>query len=216
MHKDQKTSGGLVFMQAAHSALPKTLGDRERIAAMDAALSLALRNRFAFAKQDVEALLRMGIETSVGVFRPMADYFYLRACIYGGTYAKMWEAHQDQKPWVALTAITPDYVDRGYNPGHELLANNRVTTQMGVLLPASFDDHDARTVPVDGKQVWWVTSQDNEHITVCRYRLTDAQLATVGRARPFHHSGKPFRIRKLNRDQWAELNKAPAEVKLAA
>lgn len=214
MHKDQKTSAGLAFMLAAAAAMPKTLGDRERIAAMSDAIRLAIRNRFAFAKQDADALKRLGIETCVGVFRPL-DY-YLNACVYGGTYAKMWEAHHDQKPWVALTAVTPDYLERGYHPGHELLANNRVTVQMGVLLPESFDDHDDRTIPVEGKQVWWVTSQDYEHITVCRYRLTDVQLATIGRARPFHHTGKPFRIRKLTRDQWAELNKEPVPEQLAA
>ena len=210
MHKDQKTSAGLAFMLAAAAAMPKTLGDRERIAAMSEAMQLAVRNRFAFAKDDAEELRRLGIRTCVGIFRPL-DY-YLGACVYGGTYAKMWEAYHNQKPWIALTAIAPHHLSREY----ELLANNRVTVWMGVLLPQSFDDHDERTIPVEGKQVWWVTSQDAEHITVCRYRLTDGQLATVGRARPFQHAGKPFRIRKLTRDQWAELNKEPAPEQLAA
>jgi hypothetical protein len=210
MHKDQKTSAGLAFMQAAAAAMPKTLGDRERIAAFSDSMRLAIRNRFAFAKQDADALKRLGIETCVGVFRPL-DY-YLAACVHGGTYAKMWEAHRNQKPWVALTAIAPVQFRHEY----ELLANNRVTMQMGVLLPESFGEHDERTIPVEGKQVWWITTQDDEYITVCRYRLTDAELAYVGRARPFQKSGRPFRIRRLTRDQWAELNTAPAEEKQAA
>ena len=212
MHKDQKPSAGLVFMQAAHDALPKTLGDRERIAALSEALQLAIRNRFPFTKHDAEALLRMTITTCVGIFRPL-DY-YLGACVFGGTYAKMWEAHHNQKPWVALTAIAPDHLVRGY----ELLANNRVTTQMGVLLPPEFDVEDGyNTIPVEGKQVWWVTSQDNDHITVCRYRLTDEEMSRIGRAVPFIHQGrKPFRIRKLTRDRWAELNTESADEKQAA
>jgi len=211
MHKDQKPSAGLAFMQAAAEAMPKTLGDRERIAAMSEAMRLAVHNRFAFAKQDADELRRLGIRTCVGVFRPL-DY-YLGACVHGGTYARMWEAHHNQKPWIALTAIAPDHIRRDY----ELLPNNRVTTQMGVLLPQSFDDHDEGTLPVEGKQVWWVTSQDNDHITVCRYRVTDIDVAHVGRrALPFQHRGKPFRIRKLTREQWAELNAEPVEEKQAA
>jgi hypothetical protein len=212
MHKDQKPSAGLVFMQAAAAAMPKTLGDRERVSAFDGAMLLAIRNRFAFSKHDVEHLLRLTIRTCVGVFRPLDPGFYLQACVHGGTYAKMWEAHHKQKPWIALAAIVPEHISHGF----ELLENNRVTMRMGVLLPESFDEHDERTIPVEGKQVWWVTTQNDEHITVCRYRLTDAELAHVGRARPFRHSGRPYRIRQLTRAQWAELNQAPAEEKQAA
>lgn len=210
MQKDPKISAGLAFMLAAAAAMPKTLGDRERIAAFSEALRLAIRNRFAFAKQDADELRRLGIETCVGVFRPL-DY-YLEACVHGGTYAKMWEAHRKQKPWIALTAIAPEHISHNF----ELLANNRVTLHMGVLLPQSFDAHDEGTLSVEGQQVWWVTTQDNEFITVCRYRLPEGPLARTGRARPFQKVGRPFRIRRLNRQQWAELNAAPVEEKQAA
>lgn len=211
MHNDQSISAGLTFLQAAASAMPKTLGDRERIAAMCEAMQLAVRNRFAFAKQDAKALQRLGIETSVGVFRPL-DY-YMLACVNGGTYARMWEAHHSQRPWMARKAITPDYLRNAFS----LLDNNRVAPRMGVLLPESFDAHDPATMLVDGLQVWWVTGMSDEFIRVCRYRLTPAEMENRNRSTPFQHQNRsPFRIRTLMRDEWDELNAAPTEEKQAA
>ncbi|KVP16883.1 hypothetical protein [Burkholderia ubonensis] len=212
MNKEQKISAGLAFMQAAAAAMPKTLGDRERIAAFSGAMTLAVRNRFAFAKDDAKELLRMGIETCVGVFRPL-DY-YLGACVHGGTYARMWEAHHGQKPWVARKAIAPRYAFDHYRT--TILDDNRVATGMGVLLPQSFDAPDSFTLPVQGLQVWWVTSQTDEIITVCRYRLNPSELEKRHADTPFQRTGHPFRIRKLTREQWKELNAEPVEEQQAA
>jgi hypothetical protein len=213
MNKEKTISAGLAFMQAAAAAMPKTLGDRERIAAMSEAMRLAVRNRFAFAKQDVDALRRLGIETCVGVFRPL-DY-YQEACSAGGTYAKMWEAHHGQKPWLALKAIVPRYLQRDYGRT-EIQENNRVAIGLGVLMPQSFDEPDKFTLPFQGLQVWWVTSMTDETITVCRYRVTPKELEDRHYETPFLRTGHPFRIRKLSRDQWKELNAAPVEDKQAA
>lgn len=211
MNKDQNISAGLAFMQAAAAAMPKTLGDRERISGMSDAMQLAVRNRFAFAKQDAEALQRLSIHTCVGIFRPL-DY-YQQACIHGGTYARMWEAHHNQKPWVARRGITASQVFRGFS----ILANNRVAVGMGVLMPESMDTPDDATLLVEGMQVWWVTSMTDELIRVCRYRLTPEEMADRHRDTPFKHHGRsPFRIRTLMREEWDELNAEPVEEKQAA
>jgi hypothetical protein len=211
MENDKAISTGLAFMQAAAAAMPKSLGDRDRISAMCEAMQLAVRNRFAFAKQDAEALKRLAIITSVGKFRPL-DYYGM-ACIYGGTYARMWEAHHGQQPWVARKAITPEHVRDGLS----ILDNNRVAVGMGVLLPQSMDIHDPATLPVDGMQVWWVTGMSDDFVRVCRYRLTPSELANRNRSMPFQHQNRaPFRIRTLMREEWDELNTAPPEEKQAA
>ncbi|KVP65640.1 hypothetical protein WJ96_04535 [Burkholderia ubonensis] len=213
MNKEQKISAGLAFMQAAAAAMPKSLGDRERIAAFSEAMKLAIRNRFAFAKEDAKELLRMGIQTCVGVFRPL-DY-YQEACVAGGTYPKMWEAHHGQKPWIARKAIVPRYLQRDYGRT-SIQDGNRVATGLGVLMPQSFDDADKFTLPVEGLQVWWVTSMTDELITVCRYRLSPSELEKRHYDTPFQRTGHPFRIRKLTREQWKELNAEPVEDKQAA
>lgn len=200
-------SPGLMFMQAANTALPKSLGDRDSVAALSEAMSLAVRNRFVFALNDADELRRLGIETCVGVFRPLDEHYYRLACMFGGTYAKMWEKHHKQKPWVAHTAVLP--VHRYYDTQHKLgrtLPANRVTTWMGVLMPDSFSPEDSETEAqfgtYNGMQVWWCTSLSNTEITLCRYRLPQNAEKHYGDA-PFIREGKPGRIRKLSRDDWA-------------
>ncbi|WP_434716039.1 hypothetical protein [Paraburkholderia sp. A3RO-2L] len=215
MKKEQGISAGLNYMQAVVSAMPKTMGDRERIAAIGEAMLFAIRNRFGFDRTDAEALNRLNQRTCVGVFRAM-DY-YTAACAAGGTYARMWEAAHGRKPWMALKVIVPRW-RQGYHPHTTILDDNRVAEGLGVLLPPSFEESDDALLH-KGYQVWWVTSQDDDFITVCRYRAGDeADLNFNQHAfeREFRREGAPVRRRKLTRDQWKELNSSPVEEKLAA
>lgn len=200
-------SPGLMFMQTASSAIPKSLGDRDSIAAMSDAMSLAVRNKFVFAVDDAAELRRLGIETCVGVFRPLDEHYYRLACMFGGTYAKMWEKHHKQKPWVAHTAVLP--LRYCYDAQHRLgrtLPANRITTFMGVLMPDSFAPEDAVTEAqfgtYNGMQIWWCTSVSNTEIILCRYRLPENAEKHYGDA-PFVREGRPARLRTLSRDDWA-------------
>jgi len=214
MNKELKISAGLAYMRATVAAFPRSSGDRERIAAIGEAMLFAIRNRFAFDKTDAEALNRLNQRTSVGVFRAMDYYSY--ACAAGSTYARMWETATEQKPWVALKAFAPRY--RLSDHRTMILENNRVAVDLGVLLPPSFEDC-SDALMHKGYQVWWVTAQDNETITVCRYRAgdeSDIDFNPQAWEREFRRTGQPLRRRKLTREQWKELNTAPVEEKLAA
>ncbi|SAL07364.1 hypothetical protein AWB81_08042 [Caballeronia arationis] len=81
------SSAGVALGQVAVAAVLQSRGDRERIAAMDYARTLAVKNRFAFDKLDVLSLERMCIRTCVGVLRPLEDHYCLLACLSRGTYA---------------------------------------------------------------------------------------------------------------------------------
>lgn len=215
MKKEQNVSTGLSFMQAAKAAMPKSLGDRERIAAMSDAMRLAIRNRFVFDKEDAAQLVRMGIETCVGVFRPLD--FYLQACLHGGTYPKMWEAHHKQRPWMARNVVVPYWLMGGHRT--TVRERGRVTERLGVLLPQTFAPHDPHTMDVDGMQVWWVTSMTDEAVNLCQYRQQITDFPKRDNEAPFKRPGHPFRIRKLTRTQWKELfadEPVPIEEKQAA
>lgn len=208
-------SAGLAFMRAAVHAMPRSLGDRERVAAMDAAMTLAVKNRFAFDKEDAEQLENMGIHRCVGVFRALD--FYLLACRFGGTYPRMWEAHHGQKPWMADRAVFPAFIGGADIRQPVIIENNRIAVGAGALLPG-MDDPDLATY--EKNQVWWCTSMTEDSITVCRYKVTDASRKYHGLGyAPLHHEGKPTRVRKLTRTQWEDWNKQAAEqrtVSLAA
>jgi hypothetical protein len=214
MNNELKISAGLAFMQATVAAMPKTMGDRERIAAIGEAMLFAIRNRFAFDRTEAAALNRLNQRTCVGVFRALD--FYTEACAAGGTYPRMWETHTGQKPWVALKAFAPRY--RLNDHCTTILENNRVAEGLGVLLPPSFEECDDALMH-KGDQVWWVTSMDDDFITLCRYQAGDeADIDFNPRAweREFRRAGSPLRRRKLTRIQWKELNTAPSELKQAA
>jgi hypothetical protein len=201
--KVKTISAGLAFLQAAAAAIPRTLGDRARIAAMSESMHIAVKSRFAFDKDDVPALQRLGIQTCVGVFRPM-DY-YLLACAAGGTYARMWEAHRKQKPWIASKAVFPNYVLER-QAGRTTLENNRVTAFVAVLLPSTFSPEEEDLASFERSQVWWCTSHDNDSITLCRYRVTELAKERGAYHEPFSRCGSPARIRKLSREEWATWN----------
>lgn len=205
-HEAKSVSAGLAFIQAAAAAMPRTLGDRERIAAMEEAMRLAVRNRFAFDKDDAEALNRFRITTCVGKFRPMA--YYGMACYHGGTYARMWETQHQQKPWVAAVAVFAGSWTN-FAAREEVRQKQRVAESVAVLLPASFSRYEALLARTDeGHQVWWCTSMNADTITLCRYEWPAHQEGREDLVRyPFYHSGqKPARIRKLTREEWAQWN----------
>ncbi|WP_241244696.1 hypothetical protein [Burkholderia ambifaria] len=205
-HEANSVSAGLAFIQAAAAAMPRTLGDRERIAAMDEAMQIAVRNRFAFDKDEAEALNRYRISTCVGKFRPLD--FYGMACYHGGTYARMWETHHKQKPWVAAVAVFAGHWT-SFAPREEVRPKNRVATSVAVLLPASFSPYEALLARTDdGHQVWWCTSMDADTITLCRYEWPNCGEGREDLMRyPYYHSGqKPARIRKLSREEWEQWN----------
>ncbi|MEX3983653.1 hypothetical protein AB4Y45_32245 [Paraburkholderia sp. EG287A] len=202
-------SAGLAFMQAAAAAMPKSLGDREYGAAMGNVMSLAVRNRFAFDRNDAEALDKLRFEGAV-VFRPL-DY-YLGACRFGGTYARMWELHHGQKPWMADRAVFPAYIG-GYDDRQPFtVEDNRIAVRAGALLPGS-DDPDLATF--EGLQVWFCTSMTDDTITLCRYAVTDEVRKYHGRNAPLSQQGKPARIRKLSRAEWQQWNQQANELRSA-
>lgn len=206
-HEAKSVSTGLAFIQAAAAAMPRTLGDRERIAAMEEAMRLAVRNRFAFDKDDAEALNRFRISRCVGKFRPLN--YYGMACFHGGTYARMWETHHKQKPWVAAVAVFAGYLWTSSDRRAEVRPKNRVAAGVAVLMPASFAPYEALLARTDeGHQVWWCTSMDADTITLCRYEWPNHREGREDLVRyPYYHSGlKPARIRKLSREEWEQWN----------
>jgi hypothetical protein len=210
MSKEQTISVGLAFMLAAAAAAAKATDDGKRVVGLRESMEVAIRNCFAFDKEDGAELLKLGVQTRKGDFQPLN--YYREGCLAGGAYPEMWEAHHQMQPWVARKAITSTHVTHGYR----ILDDNRVAAGMGVLLPESFDTPDDATRSVQGMQVWWVNALTPELIRVCRYRLTPDELANWTVDTPFqHHSRSPFRVRTLLREEWDELNAAPLEKQAA-
>jgi hypothetical protein len=194
-------SPGLAFIKAARDAMPNTIGDRLRISGMSAAMAIAVRCRFRFDTADAEKLSGRGytIEKSGGVFRPLDKMYYSQACMSGGTYARMWEAHTGIKPWIAALAFgrEPDRLSLVYD-----LVDNRVGDGMGVLIecaPEADVDGLAGMARTRECQVWWCTSMDADEVILCRYRFQS------DRRYPFDREGSPARKLRLTRKEWAEL-----------
>lgn len=199
-------SKGLAFIKAAAAAMPKAMGDRDYVSAMAQVMSLAIDSRFQFAATDGPALNRFGHDTCVGVFRPLDSRWYVQACIAGGTYPAMWEKSHKERPWKAPFVVYNK--DPRAPIGHRLavLENNRVYVGLGVVLPMSMDEDPEAELdrfdnfPLDGwktqegrtlsGQVWWVTSAEDSHIMLCRYK-PETQF--------------PVRRKKVLREEWAAL-----------
>lgn len=209
--RTKQASAGLTFMQTAKASMPRTLGDRERIFAMCRLMAEAVRCRFQFDKDDGPELRRLGIETCVGVFRPL-DY-YAMACCAGGTYARMWEHQHKMAPWVAAKAVIrePEY---GGSTTLTVVEHSRVAENLGVLLPQTFSEPDDTLATVNGDQLWWVTAMDADSVTVCRYRIEAEQVKY--RYEHFKRNGAPAKRRKLTRDEWAQWNPKATPLKKAA
>lgn len=209
---ERAESAGMQFLRVTRDAMPSTLGDRVRIQAMCEALSLAIRCKFKFDLSDGDKLANRGwgaysITTSVGVFRPLDEHYYAEACVHGGTFARMWEAHLGRKPWMAPNVV--GCRNRGASSVEEL-GENRVAVGLGVLIPrdpASDDDSLAHT---RDRQVWWCTSVSKDEIVVCRYRFEEGRRYPFGR-----QSGAPAKRLKMDRKQWDEFVKEAVPVEAA-
>lgn len=198
---DNAISAGLAYMLAAQAAIPKTLGDRDRVSVMHSCMKIAVQNRFPFKPEDAEPLQKLNIHTCVGVFRALDQMYYRRACQVGGTYPRLWEAAANLTPWKAAVALFPQYIDMG----SEVLENNRVTTDIGVLMPQSFGAAEPDLANHMGHQVWWVTNYSDETINLCRYKPTEGYAGHLRRP-----AGAPARRRQIDRAAW---DKYQAEVK---
>lgn len=194
-------SKGLAFLIAADAAIPKTLGDRVRSSTMNDLMAIAIKTRMAFGAQEGAVIARAGLRlrTSVGVFDPLDVIWYYKACREGGTYARMWEAHNGVTPFIAATAYTRD----GRSKNANRMAPSLAVVLKGVDQDAD-DAHMARTG--EGHAIWWCTSVDLEQgsIVLCRYRHKGRGAV----ARPGEHmlqSSAPARRMQLTREQWADL-----------
>lgn len=190
------TSPGLAFMLAADNGMPSTLGDRLAIASMGEALLLALRCKMKFAKDDMPDLMRLRRQTCVGVFRPTDEQYYRAACVAGGTFAGAWEKYKQTKPWIA-----PEVLERS---NAEVMPANRVAVGLAVLISS---EEDADLASFRGKQIWWCTSMQDDEVVLCRYHCAAHDTPLVPR-------GKPARIKKLTRQEWAA--QFPQETRSAA
>jgi hypothetical protein len=185
-------SPGLQFMLTAFNAMPRSLGDRVRIAALGEALSLAIKCRMRFAKTDIEELHSLRQHTCVGVFRPFDERFYKEACVAGGTFPAVWEKASNTAPWIA-----PEVLERS---AAETMADNRVAPGLAVLISNTDDAADKEgddLATVGQKQLWWCTSISNEQLVLCRYRKNPKPYS-----RDPH--GQPAKIWKFTRDQWRD------------
>lgn len=200
----KKVSPGLAFLLATKEAMPRTIGDRIRSAAMHDALDIAIRCRFKFDKDDGQLVKQLSLRSCVGVFNVISEHAYSKACSFGGTFARMYEQATGLKPWMAKIALT---ISSRYNNGHEAVMDNRVAPGMGVLLAG--EDTDPDMPRMNGLQVWWCTSVTDNAIVLCRYRLIEGhRYATF-------HQGNPVKKMKLTRQQWESIQ-AAAETPLAA
>lgn len=199
MNDPTTVSAGLAFMRAAHAGIGKSVGDRDRSAAMNDLLDTAIRMKMQFDLGDCASLARLGIRTCVGVFDPMDMSFYRRACVSGGTYAKMWEAAHGAKPFKAVRAGEKSALQSGL----------RVAQDVAVLLAG--EDEDDLWPRVEGHQVWWVTSVNfvADTITICRYRLLPDQRF------PYNRLGRPGNRLTLSRKEWEEKMAAVKPAKAA-
>lgn len=185
---EQIASPGLQFMQVAFNSMPRSLGDRVRIAALGEALTLAVKCKMRFAKTDIEELHKLRQQTCVGVFRPFDERFYTAACVAGGTFAGLWEKANNIAPWIA-----PEVIDRNCT---DVLANNRVAPGLAVLRSAE-DEEDGALAVVGQKQLWWCTSIADDQLVLCRYPKHPNGISR-------HLHGQPAKVWKLSRDQWLE------------
>ena len=202
MKKTDAISAGLAYMLAAQAALPRTLGDRERVEALSNCMRIAVDNRFAFKVEDAKALNELNIRRCVGVFRALNPSYYHTACLKGGTYARLYEAWAEFSPWRAAVAVF-----RTMSSSAHVLEDNRVTEDVGVLMPDSFGADEPDLATHQGLQVWWVTAYTDETINLCRYKPAMGYEGHLRRP-----GGAPARRRQISRQAW---DKYQAEAKEA-
>lgn len=200
-------SPGMMYMLAVDRAMPRSIGDRARSAAMDEALGFAIRNRFGFSKSDGNTLDELSTRTTVGVFDPLGKSFYKMACTKGGTFASMWEKHHQTQPWIAALSFHEDAKD-------PVVTNReaRVAPGIGVLLTpregAAEPGLQTHLIgPERPMEAWWCSSFNADAIVLCRYR----QDPTSARQAWYDRHGSPERVQKLTRPEWDALMVTEAE-----
>lgn len=189
-------SPALTFLLAAQDAMPRTIGDRERIAGMDSSMMTALKCRFKFHKDDAEFLKQLQILTCVGKFRPLHNNFYAAACAHGSSFAKVWEVAHKISPWMGHKVLAK--ID------HQTitLRGCRVAAGFGVLIACDGENDGGNLARTATEQVWWCTSFDNDRIVLARYQFSECSR------HPFNHDGAPAKLMKLNRLEWEHLQKS--------
>lgn len=201
---DPIVSPGLQFMLAAFNGMPRSLGDRVRIAALGEALTLAIKCRMRFSKTDIDELNSLRQQTCVGVFRPFDEHFYTAACVAGGTFPALWEKATKIAPWIA-----PEVQDRNFT---EVLVDNRVAPGLVVLINPSesvVGGVGDELAVLGTKELWWCTSISDEQLVLCRYRKHPNGYSLAPH-------GQPAKIWKLTRDQWREQFSSASQGTVAA
>lgn len=194
------TSPALALLLAANNAFPSGAGDRVRVQALDDVLTGAIRCKAKFDVNDgprIEAA-RIGVQTCVGVFRPLDSRWYHDAAIIGGTYARMWEKHYGYKPFIAPEAWRGEYQEAP-------LQKQRIVPGLAILLPETEPDSDLQTFR--GSAVWWCTNLDypKDRVLLSRYR-TEPSL-TIRRPSDIRDPAKrtPARRKTVLRSEWQEI-----------
>lgn len=197
MFKKTPTASGLDFIRIAVAAMPTTVGDHMRASVLCDLMRTAIQCRFRFSKEDAVKLSSLGFRCQYGIFAPL-DYYTL-ACQAGGTYAAMWEAYNDFKPWMASQALVQVRTRGELSRIIALRENQRVAEGVCVLLPRG-DDSDASDLEgYNDMELWRCTSISKSHIVICRYRKGKYAIAD-------HPGGSPVKRWKLGRDTWETLN----------
>ena len=197
-------SPALALLIAADAAFPEGAGDRNRIQALDDVLTGAIRCKAKFDVNDgprIEAA-RLGIETCVGVFRPLDSRWYHEAAVIGGTYARMWEKHSGYKPFIAPEAWRGGRLEAP-------LQKQRLVPGLAILLPETESETESETglQTFRGAAVWWCTNLDypKDRVILCRYRAEPSM--NIRRPSEIRDPAArvPARRKTILRSEWQDL-----------
>lgn len=194
----------LDVLRATRDALPRTLGDRDSVAAMDAAMELAIDSGMIFRSEDAAALHELRIRTGVGIFDPFWEGYYARACIMGGTYPRLYETRHGFRAWTAPLVYRAVHL-RGYRRAcyampNAMVEDGRVAPGFVVLIERADTEADKALARKGVHQVWRCTSIGAAEIILCRYTM-EAKKDPI----QSHPGGAPARRWKLSRGEWQSL-----------
>lgn len=197
MHiESQAPSKGVAMLLAANSAMPRSIGDRQRSAAMNDLTGIAIDCKVGFDLGDGDLLAKaqIGIHTCVGVYDPLSRHFYDQAARAGGTYARMWERHAGVKPFIAKQSWHGSQTPR---------TDARMAPRVAILLPLPEDDNQSFERAA-GAAMWICTSVDYEKdvVVLCRYRGAEHHLPRTDALR----DPQPAKRRIVTRAQWDRFN----------
>lgn len=204
------------FLRTTAHALPRTLGDRDTIAAMSVAMQLAIDTGMQFSLADRDALRDLVITRQVGIFDPFWDGFYRHSCIMGGTYARLYESHNGFRPWIAPLVYRPTLgMERcaTYAQAVPIERNTRAAEGFALFVPEAAQQDDSNLAFVDQSMsfsvdrgarfdwdqryaVWYCTTLKQDEVILCRY--------PQGPNSPLERTGPPARRVRLARESWAD------------